>query len=172
MGEYRLIWETPEGESDGMFEVRSSDGTVGAFVSADKEGCCIQEFTSYPPGVGHARRFLETLRKKFKYTGANGIGEHPDNDSWKFWVQMADKGLVDDLMGDEHEEVPPFELKPGTKIECWVRPLAGSERKEIGDSVETVRLEVIRAEGWEVICKNANGGIINVSLCEQIKAKL
>ena len=93
------------GESDCMRRFTSScshvTGTI--CVGPDECGCAIYEWQSDKPGYTVVA--LEELKTTFGAISVVGIGSDEGDPSWRYWLRMAAKGLVDRLESDDGENI-------------------------------------------------------------------
>jgi hypothetical protein len=48
---------------------------------------------------------LEILREKYKKIIVSSIGDYPEDESWKYWLHMKNKNLVDILLDSQGDKV-------------------------------------------------------------------
>ena len=89
---------------DGMY--RYTDGNVIATIDITYGSVAIYEFSSKESGKGYAVKALSYLKNRFGSISVTDIG-YPGDDSYKFWMHVLKKGLVDyvyDVEGRMHEK--------------------------------------------------------------------
>jgi len=83
---------------------RSEDGSVGGEIDIGEDYVAIYEWWSNSPGMGDTEKALLEL-KRHGPIHVVGIGNSPDDPSWKYWVRMREKGLVNTLEDDEGNKI-------------------------------------------------------------------
>lgn len=92
-----------DGEPSFMRRFVSRCGHVHGVVAVGDAGVAIHEWSSAQRG--HTARALQELRDCYGTVTAIGIGADPADASWRYWLHMARKGLVDRLEDDDHAVV-------------------------------------------------------------------
>ncbi len=54
---------------------------------------------------GYTIKALKLLGKEYRKITIDGIGGFPEEDSWKYWLHMRNKGLVDVLLDSYGDEI-------------------------------------------------------------------
>jgi hypothetical protein len=81
-------------------------GKVTAQLGKYKHELTIYSWRSYDEGNGNTVETLKLLRKKFTKIIVSEIGETPQDSSWKYWLHMRDKGLVD-ILEESYDKLVP-----------------------------------------------------------------
>ena len=96
-------------DRNGEIEFYDPQNNIYAVVDFDRydpdKWLVIYEFSSHSPGKGNAAKSLQWLRNHFSHIAVSGIGSEEDDPSWKFWFNIAEKGLVNELYDDELNRV-------------------------------------------------------------------
>jgi hypothetical protein len=81
-----------------------ADGLVECQIGIDGSHLTIYQWRSFDEKKGNTTQVLKSFRKKYKKITIADIGGYPEDDSWKYWLYIRSKGLVDilrDSYGDE-----------------------------------------------------------------------
>lgn len=79
-----------------------SHGPVSAQIEARSDGVDIYEWQS---SGGHTVEALQELGRLYGNIHVVGVGTSPDSPSWRYWLHMRAKGLVNSMEDDEGREV-------------------------------------------------------------------
>lgn len=83
-----------------------ANGLVKGKVGIDGDNLTIYEWRCYEEKNGHTTRALKSLRERFKQITISSIGAYQKDESWKYWLHILSKGLVDILEDDQGNTVP------------------------------------------------------------------
>jgi hypothetical protein len=81
----------------------SDKSLVYAQIVVWPSAVCIHEWSSTAQGQGNTIRAVAELRVRWpeKAIVAYGIGSEPSDKSWQYWVHLASKRVVDELLDDD-----------------------------------------------------------------------
>lgn len=108
---------TVTGQGSRALAIRLADDTVYAEVEIfDRANghdgfCIIYSWSSANPGKGNTNKALDELRAEgCTFIAVSGIGCHPSERSWQYWVHQFEAGRVDLLWDNEGAEVLKREM--------------------------------------------------------------
>jgi hypothetical protein len=93
-------------EKQNIEEYSYLDGKVTGLLGKYKNELTIYSWQSYDDGNGNTVEALKLLRKKFTKIIVSEIGGSPQDSSWRYWIHMREKGLVD-ILEESYDKLVP-----------------------------------------------------------------